>query len=114
MDRCRQAVSQDPNSPLALNNLACFLATSSDPLMRIGEEAVRLAEKACELTQYSNSSTLSTLAAAYAESGRFDEAVAAAEKSSALATSRGETTIIAGNQQMLKSFRQKRPFRPAP
>jgi len=114
MDRCRQAITQDPNSPVALNNLACLLATSSDPLMRNGEEAVRLAERACALTQYSNSSTLSTLAAAYAEAGRFDEAVAVAEKSSALAVRRGEATIVAGNQQMLKAFRQKRPFHPAP
>ena len=114
MDRCRQAVTQDPNSPLALNNLACLLATSSDPLMRNGEEAVGLAEKACALTQYTNSSTLSTLAAAYAEAGRFDEAVALAEKSCAVAASRGETTIVAGNQQMLTAFRQKRAFHTVP
>ncbi len=114
MDRFRQAVAHDPDSPLALNNLACLLATSSDASMRNGEESVRLAEKACALTQYNNSSTLSTLAAAYAEAGRFDEAVAVAEKSCAIAASRGETNILAGNQQMLNSFRQKRPFHLVP
>jgi hypothetical protein len=114
MDRFRQAVARDPDSPLALNNLASLLATSSDPSMRNGEESVRLAEKACALTQYNNSSTLSTLAAAYAEAGRFDNAVAASEKACALAASRGEATIFAGNQQMLKAFRQKRAFHQAP
>jgi predicted Zn-dependent protease len=114
MDRFRQAAARNPDSPLALNNLACLLATSSDPSMRNGEESVRLAEKACELTQYNNSSTLSTLAAAYAEAGRFDDAVTVAEKSCALAASRGEATILAGNQQMLKEFRQKRAFHLAP
>jgi hypothetical protein len=40
--------------------------------------------------------------------------VAVAEKSCALAASRGEATILAGNQQMLKEFRQKRPFHLVP
>jgi hypothetical protein len=114
MDRFRQAVARDPDSPLALNNLASLLATSSDPSTRDGEESVRLAEKACALTQYNNSSTLSTLAAAYGEAGRFNDAVAMSEKACALAASRGETNILAGNQLMLKSFRQKRPFHQMP
>ena len=109
-----RAALRYPDSPLALNNLAALLATSSDPSMRDGEESVRLAEKACALTQYNNSSALSTLAAAYAEAGRFNDAVAMSEKACALAASRAETNILAGNQQMLQSFRQKRPFHVVP
>src|SRR5208282_5745227 len=40
------------DSVIALNNLAWLLATASDPKLRNGKEAVRLAERACQLTQY--------------------------------------------------------------
>jgi len=52
-------------------------------------EAVRLAERACELTHYDEPLFIGTLAAAYAEAGRFSEAVTTAEKAEQLATSAG-------------------------
>jgi Flp pilus assembly protein TadD len=113
IERFRKALQNDPNSPVALNNLACLLATTTDPALRDGSEAVRLAEKACTLTRYQNSSVLSTLAAAYAEVGKFDEAVATAEKACALAQQQGQTNLIDGNRQMLEFFKQRRPFRQA-
>jgi tetratricopeptide (TPR) repeat protein len=110
IERFQQALAADPNSPVALNNLACLLATAADPALRNGPEAVRLAEKACALTEYQNTSTISTLAAAYAEVGRFDDAIAMAEKACALAREKGQPALLAGNQQMLEYFRQQRPF----
>ncbi|HWX18489.1 MAG TPA: fused MFS/spermidine synthase [Candidatus Binatia bacterium] len=107
----REAVARDPNSSVALNNLACLLATSPDPELRNGPEAVALAEKACALTQYQNTSAVSTLAAAYAEAGRFDQAVATAEKACAMAAQKGERTLLAGNQKMLQCYRHNRVFR---
>lgn len=110
IERFRQAVAAAPDSPVALNNLACLLATAADPALRDGPEAVRLAEKACTLTQFQNISTISTLAAAYAEAGRFDEAVAAAERACAMSETQGQAGLLAGNRQMLDYFRQGRPF----
>lgn len=113
IERFREAVARDPNSSITLNNLACLLATAPDPALRNGPEAVRLAEKACALTDFRNTSTISTLAAAYAEAGRFKEAVATAEKACAMATEKGEHGLLAGNRQMLEYYRNNRPFHQA-
>jgi len=108
--RFREVVKRDPNSPVALNNLACLLATVGDPSLRDGAEAVRLAERARELTESQNTSVLSTLAAAYAENGRFDEAVATAEKACVLAKARGETQLLEGNQRMLELYKRRQAY----
>jgi tetratricopeptide (TPR) repeat protein len=63
--------------PEALNALAWELATSPDPEMRDGPNAVACAEKAVAATGRKNATFLNTLAAAYAEAGKFDKAVAA-------------------------------------
>jgi cytochrome c-type biogenesis protein CcmH/NrfG len=108
--RFREVVNRDPNSPVALNNLACLLATVGDPSLRDGAEAVRLAERARELTESQNTSVLSTLAAAYAENGRFDEAVTTAEKACVLAKARGETHLLEGNQRMLEIYKRRQAY----
>ena len=82
----REALRLNPNLAGALNNLAWVLAASPDDELRNGAEAVRLAERACELTHYGEPLFIGTLAAAYAEAGRFPEAVTTAEKAEQLAT----------------------------
>jgi hypothetical protein len=106
----REVVNRNPNSPVALNNLACLLATVGDPSLRDGAEAVRLAERARELTDSQNTSVLSTLAAAYAENGRFDEAVATAEKACVLAKAQGETQLLEGNQRMIELYKRRQAY----
>ena len=69
-----------PQDPLAGNNLAWVLTTSSDGSIRDGAKAVVLAEQAVQLSGGRDPNYLRTLAAAYAESGRFTEASAAAER----------------------------------
>ena len=85
----REALRLNPNLAGALNKLAWALATSPDDELRNGAEAVRLAERACELTHYGEPLFIGTLAAAYAEAGRFPEAVTTAEKAEQLATGAG-------------------------
>jgi len=58
----------------ALNSLAWLRATCPDSGMRDGKEAVQLAVKACDLSEWKNWGTIDTLAAAYAETGDFDQA----------------------------------------
>ena len=48
-----------------------MLATSPDAKLRNGRRAIELATRACELTKYKAAYILSTLAAAYAETGDF-------------------------------------------
>jgi tetratricopeptide (TPR) repeat protein len=57
-----------------LNNFAWVLATSPEDKLRDGARAVTMATEACELTGYETPHILSTLAAAYAESGDFENA----------------------------------------
>jgi Flp pilus assembly protein TadD len=75
----RRALQVAPRSLTVLNALAWVLATSPDVAVRNGEEAVVLAEKANQLSDGKNPVTLRTLAASYAELGRFSEAVVTAQ-----------------------------------
>ncbi len=111
----REALKLNPNLTGALNNLAWVLATSPDDELRNGTEAVRLAEQACELTHYREPLFIGTLAAAYAEAGRFPEAVTTAEKAEQLATSAGLTAVAAKNHELLELYQAGKPHHePAP
>lgn len=57
-----------------LNNFAWVLATSPDDALRNGKRALELATKAAKLTGHEKPHVLSTLAAAYAETGDFESA----------------------------------------
>jgi Flp pilus assembly protein TadD len=96
-----------------LNNLAWLLATCPDAHIRDGVQAVQYAERACELTHYGVTLLVGTLAAAYAEAGRFDDAVAAAEKACALATAAGERDLLEKNRKLLALYRAHQPYHEA-
>jgi len=99
-----------PDQPVCLNNLAWLLATSADARLRNGPEAVRRAERACELTQYKKTVFLGTLGAAYAEAGRFPEAIATAQKACANATTLGETELLQRNQELLGLYQSNQAY----
>lgn len=101
----REDVRLSPNDENVCNDLAWLLATSSDESLRNGAEAVRLAEHACELTATNRAFFVGTLAAAYAEAGRFPDAIAAAQKAIALAEAARQTDLAAKNRQLLESYR---------
>lgn len=79
-DHYREALRLKPSWPLAANARAWVLATQEDAKLREGAEAVRLAEQALQATGSKVPEVLDTLAAAYAEAGRFPEAVQTAKK----------------------------------
>lgn len=76
----------DPEEPNSLNNLAWILATCPDDAIRDGERAVVLAEKACQRTHFKVGIYIETLAAAYAEIGRFDDAIRTQEQAESMLT----------------------------
>jgi tetratricopeptide (TPR) repeat protein len=113
-DQYQQVLALQPDMIEALNNLAWIRAASSTDDLRNGHGAVRLAERACELTQRREPLFLGTLAAAYAEAGRFQDAVATAEKALALATAAGQKEVAEKNRQLLELYRSAKPYHEPP
>lgn len=106
----RQALRLAPRLPEALRNLAAVLASDPDGQIRNGAEAVQLAEQACSLTRYQEHLSLSTLAIAYAEVGRFQEAVATTRKAMDLALAAGNKEAAAEYAEFAELFRSGRPY----
>jgi tetratricopeptide (TPR) repeat protein len=71
----RQVLRLDPEDADANSNLAWLLATCPEERLRDGQSAVGYATKACSLTSWKGPYFLATLAAAWAESGNFEEAI---------------------------------------
>lgn len=86
------------------NNLAWSFATDADASKRNGPLAVKLGEGACRMTHYQTTIMVGTLAAAYAEAGRFDEAIVTAQKACALASKAGDQELLKNNQELLALF----------
>jgi hypothetical protein len=110
VDHYYDALRYEPDLPDALNNLAWLRATSSDPQLRDGPEAVRLAERACVLTDYTRAIYVGTLAAAYAETGQYHEAVATAEKARELALAAGHQAVARKNEELIRLYEAGQPY----
>ncbi len=106
----RQALVIDPGKVGALNNFAWLLAVNPDVKVRNGTEAVRLAEQACQLTDYRDPVILGTLGAAYAEAGRFADAVVAGQKAESLATATGDKELMERSHKMVELYKSGRPY----
>ncbi len=85
-----------------VNDLAWRLATAPDASLRNGAEAVTLAQYASTRRGDEGANELDTLAAAYAEAGRFEDAVAAAERALALAQGSPVAPAIAARLEMFR------------
>jgi tetratricopeptide (TPR) repeat protein len=110
----QKVIELDTNVVIALNNLAWMLATDSDPRLRNGKAAVPLAEHACERTHYQEAFLIGTLAAAYAEAGRYDDAVVAAQKARDVALAQGQKDIAQTNAKLMKLYQSGKPFHQVP
>jgi hypothetical protein len=66
------------------------------------------------LTDYKEAVLVGTLAAAYAEAGRFAEAIAAAEKARDLAKAAGSQELVENNVKLMELYRAGKPFRQRP
>lgn len=106
-----QAVNVASGDSRGYTRLAWLLATSPDPAHRGGEAALRLAEKACELTGEKSLAALRARAAAHAELGQFDQAVMWEKKALDLA----ETDVEkAQARHRLQLYEQGQPYRLPP
>jgi len=114
-DLVRQLGIRDPMKWLAglenastVNGYAWLLAVCDDPMVRDGATAVTLAEQAVRLTRRKEAYMLDTLAAAYAELGWFDAAVAVLKEALVLPADDQMKIEMTGH---LKLFESRTPFR---
>ncbi len=108
------AIRLQPHDTELLANRAWLLATAPDDRVRDGEEAVELASRVCQAENYRDPYSLETLAAALAETGRYDHAVTTAEHARALAQSHGLSDLVATLNRHLDDYRGQRPIRMPP
>ena len=118
----REALRLKPDFSPALHKLAWILATGRNANFRNAGEAVQLAERLCAITGFQDAEDLDALAAAYAEAGRFNDAVQAAQKALELAVAAGQEKLAPNAhsglaqqfQERLKLYQAGRPFHEGP
>jgi Flp pilus assembly protein TadD len=118
----REALRLKPDFSPALHKLAWILATGRNANFRNAGEAVQLAERLCAITGFQDAEDLDAVAAAYAEAGRFNDAVQAAQKALELAVAAGQEKLAPNAhsglaqqfQERLKLYQAGRPFHEGP
>jgi tetratricopeptide (TPR) repeat protein len=106
----QQALQINPADPATQNNLAWLLATCEEASLRDGNKAVELARQANALTGGENPLILHTLAAAFAEAGRFSEALETAQRALQLAGAQSNTGLAGQLQSELKLYQAGSPY----
>src|SRR3989442_1077048 len=109
-----KALEIDPGHMNAEVNLAWVLATSPDDSMRNGAKAVQLAEDVARRAGHPNAIVLRTLAAAYAETGRYSDAIEAAQHAIEIAKATGNEGLIADLERSITAYRSNQPLRSGP
>jgi tetratricopeptide (TPR) repeat protein len=99
-------------SPGTMNNVAWFRATCPDASFRDGREALAMAVHACAKARHNKWVYLGTLAAAYAECGKFQEAIKFQKQ--ALSISDVPEKVRPRMQQRLSLYEQHKPYRQKP
>ena len=114
----RSVIAAFPKYPGAYNLLAWRLATNPSASVRNGGEAVRLAQRGCELTRFEKWAYLETFAAACAEAGNWPEAIRvqreAIERLQRRLSHGPANETLAEMNHRLHDFQSSRPYRKAP
>ena len=106
----RALLNSRPDDLVLLNEVAWTLATNPNRSIRNGAEAVELAEREARLSGGRQPAVLDTLAAAYAEAGRFPRAVETAEKALELAARQDKAALAASLRARIKLYRAGSPY----
>jgi tetratricopeptide (TPR) repeat protein len=111
MSHWQKVLDVDPANVDAQNDLAWIFATSPEDSIRNGPRAVSLANGAVRSSAGKNAITLRTLAAAYAESGKFQEAVNAAEQALQMAKAEHNFDLSSHIENEIQLYRSHVPLR---
>lgn len=98
----------------ALRQEAWALATDPAPAVRNGQEALALAVRSAQMSDGKDAAVWDTLAAAYAETGRFEDAAATAARALALAEQGGQRELAEAIRGRIRLYQTGRPFREKP
>jgi len=107
----KKALQINPRDAETANNMAWLLATSPDAQIRNAEGALELAMNADSLTGGKRPIITATLAAAYAEAGRFPDAVLTAQRAERLAADQGNSELANSIRTQLELYQSSLPFR---
>ena len=107
----RAGLTHSPDDVALLNMLALTLATSPDDRARNGASAVSIAERACAMSSSANFELRATLAAAYAEAGRFEDALRESRRAEAEAEAANDGNGASENRRRSDLFGQREPLR---
>jgi tetratricopeptide (TPR) repeat protein len=110
----RKALRVNGKELAALTGTAWVLATSSDASLRDGAEAARLAAEAVALSGGRDGAVFDAQAAAYAETGRFAEALETARRARALAVEQKKGQLEEGLKARIELYQRHQPFRETP
>jgi tetratricopeptide (TPR) repeat protein len=106
-----RALASRPDDVMLLNRAGWILATAKEDAVRNGREAVALAEKAVRLTNRRDVISLDTLAAAYAEVDRFEEAEAAGRAALSLVRTGSDQAMVPELEERLALYRNRHKVR---
>jgi tetratricopeptide (TPR) repeat protein len=109
-----KALAIDPGHMNAEVNLAWVLATAPDESTRNGARAVQLAEDVARRAGHPNAIMLRTLAAAYAETREFSDAIETAQEAIAIAKATGNDGLAADLERNIAAYRLNQPIRSGP
>ena len=111
IDQWQEALARQPDNGNAASNLAWVFATSPEDSLRDGTRAAELGEKALRISAGKIPMIYKVLAAAYAENGRFADAVETAQRGAELATSQGNPALAAELESNVALYQSGRPLR---
>jgi tetratricopeptide (TPR) repeat protein len=113
LDQYKAASAMQLGWPDQLNAFAWGILTGKDADPRRDEEALEAAKQVCQATHFRNAQFLNTLAAAYAETGRFEEAVQTARKALDLTLASGQGSLTEQIRQRIKVYERHQTLREA-
>jgi cytochrome c-type biogenesis protein CcmH/NrfG len=111
IDQWQDALAIQPENGNAASNLAWVFATCPEDSIRDGSRAAELGEKALRISGGKIPMIYKVLAAAYAESGRFGDAIETAQRGAELATNQGNPALATELESNIALYQSGRPLR---
>jgi tetratricopeptide (TPR) repeat protein len=107
----REVLEAEPTWPHAVLSEAWRKATDPDAAVRNGKQALRLAEQVCQATGFRMAQALDVLAAAHAELGQFEQAVAREREVLDLLPSNRPPNLEKEIRERLRLYESGKPYR---